>query len=122
MVIRQNVRAAQRAMLNIEITVAIAILTIAVLPVAFMFAHEGKLLRAYYRNAVAMQILDGEMEVLAAGEWKKITEGMQNYEVTARSATNLPPGKFSVTRNGKTLRLEWLPQKGTPMRREVRLP
>ena len=122
MVIHTDARAAQRAMLNIEITVAIAILAIAVLPVAFMFAHEGKLLRAYYRNAVAMQILDGEMEVLAAGEWRKITEGTQNYEVTARSATNLPPGKFAVTRNAKTLRLDWLPQKGTPMHREVRLP
>jgi len=122
MVIRTNIHSTQRAMLNIEITVAIAILAIAVLPLAFMFAHEGKLLRAYYRDAVAMQILDGEMEVLAAGEWKKISEGTQNYEVTARSATNLPPGKFAVTRNAKTLRLEWLPQKGTPKRREVTLP
>ena len=122
MVIRKHSQAAQRAMLNIEITVAIAILVIAVLPVAFMFAHEGKLLRAYYRNAVAMQILDGEIEVLAAGEWKRIAEGTQIYEVTARSATNLPPGKFTVTRDVKTLRLEWLPQKGTPMRREIALP
>jgi hypothetical protein len=122
MVIRTHARSAQRAMLNIEIAVAISILAIAVLPLAFMFAHEGKLLRAYYRNAVAMQILDGEMEVLAAGEWKRAIEGTQNYDVTARSATNLPPGKFTVTRNQKTLRLEWRPQKGTPMRREVTLP
>jgi hypothetical protein len=122
MVIRTNIHSARRAMLNLEITVAISILAVAVLPLAFLFAHEGKLLRAYYRDAVAMQILDGEMEVLAAGEWHRLPEGIQNYNVTARSATNLPPGRFVVTRQAKMLRMEWLPQKGRAMRREVTLP
>ena len=122
MVIRTNAQAAQRAALNLEMTVAITIFAIAVLPLAFTFAREGKLLRTYYRDAVAMQILDGEMEVLAAGEWRRYAEGRQEYAVHARSATNLPPGRFMLTRAARTLRVEWLPQKGRPMQREAMLP
>jgi len=109
-------------MLNLELAVAMAILVVAVLPLAFMFAREGKLLRTYYRDAVAMQILDGEMEVLAAGEWRRFAEGQHTLNINARAATNLPPGKFVLTREAKTLRLEWRPEQGRAMRREVMLP
>ena len=122
MVMRTNIRAAQRAMLNIEITIAITILAVVVLPLAYLFAREGKLLRAYYRDAVAMQILDGEMEVIAAGEWRRFAEGRQDYPVTARAATNLPPGRFVLTRTPASVRLDWLPQKGRAMHREVKAP
>lgn len=122
MVTRLHKQAARRAMLNIEIAVALAILIVAVLPLSFLFAHEKKLLRAYYRDAVAMQILDGEMEILAAGEWRRFTEGKHDYAVTARAATNLPPGKFTLVRNGKNLRVDWSPENGRTMHREVKLP
>jgi hypothetical protein len=122
MVMRTNIRTAQRAALNIEITIAITILAVAVLPLAYLFAHEGKLLRAYYRDAVAMQILDGEMEVIAAGEWRRFAEGRHDYPVTARAATNLPPGRFALTRTPASVRLDWVPQKGRAMHREVKAP
>jgi hypothetical protein len=47
------------------------------------------------------------MEILAAGEWRAYPEGSQPYTVHARAATNLPPGKFQLTRAGNHLRLEW---------------
>jgi hypothetical protein len=122
MVIRNHAYSNRRAALNIEMAVAISILAVAVLPLAYLFAHEGKLLRAYYRNAVAIEILDGEMEVLAAGEWRRFADGRHDYAVTARAATNLPPGRFLLTRDTKKLRLEWLPEKGTALHREVALP
>ncbi len=90
-----------------DLVVALGILTFAIMPLAFAFVHETKLQRAGYQRAVAMEIVDGEMEILAAGDWKHFSEGAQNYSVHAKAAANLPPGKFELTKSGNHLRLEW---------------
>ncbi|HUC86312.1 MAG TPA: hypothetical protein VL970_14030, partial [Candidatus Acidoferrales bacterium] len=61
--------------------------------------------------AVADEIVDGEMEILAAGAGKNLPEGAQSYAVHAAAASQLPPGHFELTKTGKHLRLEWLPDK-----------
>ena len=111
MVNRIQHRLHERGILMTELAVAMAIILMVVLPLAFSIGHEQKLLRAYYNRAVAMEIVDGEMEVLVAGEWHAFQEGAQSYPVSAEAAKNLPPGAFKLTITGKHLRLEWLPQK-----------
>jgi len=54
-----------------------------------------------------MEIVDGEIEILAAGPWRGIPEGSRPYTVHANAAANLPPGQFLLTRAGNHLRLEW---------------
>jgi hypothetical protein len=54
-----------------------------------------------------MEIVDGEMEVLVAGEWRNFPEGAQPYTVHANAAAHLPPGRFQLTKTGRHLRLEW---------------
>ena len=54
-----------------------------------------------------MEIIDGELEILAAGGWHDISEGAHPYAVHANSVANLPPGQFLLTRAGNRLRLEW---------------
>ncbi len=113
---------ADAGFLNIELVVAIAILAVVMLPLGGAWYHETKMLRAYYRDAVAMEILDGEMEVLAAGEWQSFPEGRHELKPTAHAATNLPPGHFVLTREVQRMRLEWLPERGRKMAREIKLP
>ena len=111
--------------LVIDLAVAVMILGLAMLPLAFSFNSEQKLLRANYNRAIAMEIVDGEMEVLRAGAWRKITEGEHDYAVNARAATNLPAGNFLTRRSTATLRLEWRPAKrtkGGSVSREMLLP
>ena len=48
--------------------VAIAILAVAMLPLSAGFFADQKVLRSHYWRAVAMEIVDGEMEILVAGE------------------------------------------------------
>ena len=72
------------------------LLTMALFPLAYSFATEKRMARSYYQRAVAMEIVDGEMEVLVAGEWRSFKPGTQNYPARARSITNLPPGNFSL--------------------------
>jgi hypothetical protein len=94
-----------------ELMFALAVIIIALIPLAYSFRSEQKLLRAHYNQAVAMEIIDGEMELLHAGDWRKILEGEQPFKVTANAATNLPPGAFFLSRTGAMFRLEWRPAK-----------
>ena len=114
----------ERGWLTTELVVAMGILTVTMLPLAFSFVSEMKLCRAYYYRAVAMEIVDGEMEILAAGEWRAFEPGTQTYAVRAESAKVLPPGRFVLIVENERVRLEWLPDKkdkGGRVVREARL-
>jgi hypothetical protein len=97
----------RQAYLEVDLMVALAILALAVLPMGYSITQERKLARAYYFRAVAMEIVDGEMEVLRAGAWRQFKEGAQPYEPRAESAAQLPPGRFTLTVTGEQLRLAW---------------
>jgi hypothetical protein len=100
-------RNSARGFLMVDAVVAIAILLMAIMPLAYSFAKEARLLRAAEHRAVAIEIVDGEMEILTAGEWRNFPDGAQDYPVRARAAATLPPGKFRLMKNGNHLRLEW---------------
>jgi len=93
----------------VELLVAMALLSTVLLPVAYSMASEKRLARATYQRAVAMEIVDGEMEILAAGEWRAYAPGTHDYSVHAGAATNLPPGRFLFSLEPSRLRLEWRP-------------
>lgn len=99
----------KRGFALIELIVAVGILGVVISSFAALHLREQKLARDYYFRAVAMEIVDGEMEKLVAGEWKAYAKGSRAYEVAAESAQNLPPGRFTLTVGEKLLRLEWVP-------------
>jgi hypothetical protein len=112
----------ERGSLMIELIVALGILMAAMIPLGYSFAQERRLCRTYYWHAVAMEIVDGEMEILAAGDWHSFGEGERPYTVTAEAAKNLPPGQFVLSVRGQQLRLQWQPtnaRDGGPVVREV---
>lgn len=92
-----------------EMIVAMAILTLAVLPIGYSFLKDARLVRLDYQRAVLMEWVDGEMEILAAGEGRDLPEGTHPYTAAPSTASPLPPGQCLVTRTGKHLRLEWIP-------------
>ncbi|MCL5099459.1 MAG: hypothetical protein M1608_18375 [Candidatus Omnitrophica bacterium] len=103
-------RQGERGTMIVELVIAMGILVAVMIPLSFSFLQEQRACRAYYYQAVAMEIVDGEMEVLRAGEWRAFTPGTHPYTVSARAATNLPPGGFLLTLEESRLRLEWLPE------------
>ena len=114
----------QRGALMTELVIAISIVALAVLPLALGFLDEQKLCRAYYYRAVAMEIVDGEMEVLAAGEWRAFPIGTHRYQPLGTAVTNLPAGRFELTIAGQAIRLAWLPARrdvGGEVVREVKV-
>lgn len=119
-------RQRERAVLLVELSVAIAILIAGMIPLGLTILHDHKRARNLYTRAIAMQILDGEMEILAAGEWRDWADGTHDYEIRQVSAAaNLPQGAFILTRDAHSLRLEWKPERrnsGGGIRREFKLP
>jgi hypothetical protein len=108
--------------LEVDMLVGLAILSLAIVPVGFSFAHERQVLHMEYIHSVANEIVDGEMELLAAGDWKNYPDGVQNYSVHAGAAACLPPGHFQLTKTGNQLRLKWSSEwkhSGSPVIREV---
>ena len=114
----------QRGALATEAVIALGILVVVMIPLSFGFRQEAKLFRAYYYKAAALENIDGEMEVLVAGEWRAFQTGRQNFTTRAASATNLPPGAFFLTLADGRAKLEWIPQgrnAGGTVVREVKL-
>ena len=108
----------------VELLVALAILIGVLLPVAYSFVYERRLARSYYQRAVAIEIVDGEMEALLAGEWRAFPAGTHDYQVRAGAATNLPPGRFTLSVQPLQLRLHWQPalkDHGGPVTRQATL-
>lgn len=105
-----------RGFLEVDLAVGLAILALAVLPLGYTFVRERQVLRIEYQRAIANELVDGEMEILAAGAAKSLPEGAQNYPVHAQAANQLPPGHFQLTKTGNHLRLEWMPdaRRGVP--------
>lgn len=114
-----------RGSLSVELTVALGLLVAALLPLSVSFLRDVRALRGQYHRAVALEIVDGEMEILAAGEWRTFPPGQHAYPVTAGAATNLPPGTFTLTVTSHRLRLVWQPAdrgQGGPVVREISRP
>lgn len=97
----------ERAALITELCVAIAIFSLIVLAAAAPLTMDQSMVRQQTARAVAMQIVDGEMEVLAAGAWRAYREGEHEYPVTSEAAKTLPKGRFVLLVDDQKVRLEW---------------
>lgn len=94
-------------LLSTDLIVALSIIALALIPLSYSWLKDQQICRAYYHRALANQLVDGEMEILVAGEWKSIPEGTAQVQISGRAATNLPPGAFTLHRSGNELRLNW---------------
>jgi len=115
----------RRASLVFEMLIALGLVAALALPLGLAIHRDHQMCRAYYFRTVAMEIVDGELEVLAAGAAQTLPAGMQPYTVRAEAARNLPKGGFWVARTNGWLRLEWRPEGpavGGTVVREVRWP
>ncbi len=114
-------RNAQSGTLITEVLVAISILAVAALPLMSSIVLVQKSIRNSYQRGVAMEMIDGEMEILLAGEWREYQPGPQPYELHGAAVKNLPPGRAVLTINGRHVRLEWVPDRhiGAKIAREA---
>ena len=109
---KQNRQRERGAALLVELTVAMVILITALIPITLSIMKDQRASHNYYFKAIAMEIVDGEMEILRNGYWKEFEQGAQPYPTTAKAGENLPEGDFILTLKGKLIRLEWKIKEG----------
>lgn len=100
---------ALRGFLQIDLVIGLAILTIAVVPLAFSFARERQALRIEYYRGVIDEMVDGEAEIFAAGAARNLPDGVQTLAVTSPAAARLPAGHFQLVKAGGHLQVSWTP-------------
>lgn len=105
-----------------ELLVALAIIALVMIPLASYFFEEGKLFNALYFRSVAEQILDGEREVLMAGEWKKYPVGKYSLSIKNKAFEQLPEKDIYLTvsdvgDNKRKFVLSWTPAKSSGIKK-----
>lgn len=124
MVISKTNSQGERGMLEVDMTIAITILFLAVLPLAYSFGSDAKAMRRNYERAIAMELLDGKMEMLAAGAWRNHPPGTNEIRLTGNAAINLTTNRALLIIQPDRIRLEWRPANRTSLgiTRELKLP
>ena len=100
-----------RAFLQLDVAIAITFLALVFIPLSVSSSGELDLARRHYFEAVALQLIDGEMDVLLAGERRKYTPGEHRIKPVGESVQNLPEGEFVLSVQDQKLTLAWVPKK-----------
>ena len=110
--IRPTTRLTNRlAFLQLDVAVAITVLALVFIPLSVSSSGDLDLTRRQYFEAVALQLIDGEMDVLLAGERRKYTPGEHQIKPVGEAVQNLPEGEFVLTVHDQKLTLAWVPTK-----------
>jgi hypothetical protein len=112
MILSRTTRLARcRAFLQLDVAVAITVLALVFIPLSVSSSGDLDLARRQYFEAVALQLIDGEMDVLLAGERRKYTPGEHQIKPVGEAVQNLPEGEFVLTVHDQKLTLAWVPTK-----------
>ena len=112
MILGRTTRVAKcRAFLQLDVAVAITVLALVFIPLSISSSGDLDLARRHYFEAVALQLIDGEMDVLLAGERRKYTTGEHRITPVGEAVQNLPEGEFVLTVHDQKLTLAWVPTK-----------
>ncbi|HJO08437.1 MAG TPA: hypothetical protein QGH16_01205 [Verrucomicrobiota bacterium] len=103
--------ARRRAFLQLDVAIALTVLTLVFIPLSVSSSGGLDLARRHYFEAVALQLIDGEMDVLLAGERRKYTPGEHRIKPVGEAVQNLPEGEFVLSLQDQKLTLAWMPKK-----------
>jgi len=103
--------ARRRAFLQLDVAIALTVLALVFIPLSVSSSGDLDLARRHYFEAVALQLIDSEMDVLLAGERRKYTTGEHRIKPVGDAVQNLPEGKFVLTVQDEKLTMAWVPTK-----------
>ena len=123
MVIQPGKHQSRRGALEVDMLIALTLLFAAAIPLMCTFSTDARGLRFGYDRAVAMECVDGEMEILAAGAWRNQPLGTNQITLSGNAAKNLHPPTATLIRQAGSIRVEWRPDgRRAVIAREVKLP
>ena len=110
-----------------DLITAFAVISLTLLPLGYGYVHHRRLVRNATTRAVVLELIDSEMEVLAAGEHRAFAEGSRAYPLRGLAVRDLPPGECTVVKSNLPdsrihLTLAWTPTREgllKPVQREI---
>ncbi len=103
-----------------DLVIAIMLLGLVLLPLAHSFASQRRLLQAEMDRATMVQLVDGELEILLAGPWRKLPEGTSSLTIRTNGLVRVAAGSCAVTRSNGMVKLEWTPAARSGVGRIIR--
>lgn len=100
----------RRGGILMELLVALALLALVLLPLAGGFAGQRRMAKQLSQRLVLTELIDGEMEFIAAGRWRRFTEGTNTLEIEMPPGFLPPPGRTFVIRNVNHFKVVWEPE------------
>ena len=109
MTLRPTSRLAKHlAFIQLDLMLAVSILMLLFIPFGVTSSGKLDLARRQHFEAVALQMIDGELDVLLAGERQKYPLG---ETPPGEAVKTLPVGEFILIVKEKQLFLAWVPEK-----------
>ena len=112
MTLRPTSRLAKHlAFIQLDLMLAVSILMLLFIPFGVTSSGKLDLARRQHFEAVALQMIDGELDVLLAGERQKYLLGEHKITPPGEAVKTLPVGEFILIVKEKQLYLAWVPEK-----------
>ena len=112
MILRPTPRAAKRlAFVQLDVALAVSILLLVFIPFSVTSSSKLDLARRQHFKAVALQMIDGELDVLMAGERQKYIPGEHKITPPGEAVKTQPVGEFILTVQENPRTIAWVPEK-----------
>ncbi len=111
---KPSARSRLAAHIQADLITALAVISLTLLPLGYGYVHHRRLVRNATTRAVVLELIDSEMEVLAAGEHRAFAEGSRAYPLRGIAVRDLPPGECTLAKSSLPdsrihLTLAWTP-------------
>jgi hypothetical protein len=98
-----------------ELIVGLALLAGVLLPLAGGFVSQRRMAAQLSKRLVLMELIDGELEFIAAGRWKEFNEGTNSFLIETPAGFVPPAGRSYLIRESDRFRLVWEPEAKTAL-------
>ena len=92
------------AHIQADLVTALGLIALTVLPLGYGYLHHRQVVRNATTRAVVLELVDSEMEILAAGEHRAFQPGGAFSTASSAAPPHSPPMEVEITRRSGTSR------------------
>ena len=95
--------------IHLEAILALALTAAVLLPISGIVVSQRRIASDLTRHLTMIELVDGEMELIAAGDWVRYPEGTHSVPLPSPEGFVPPVGELTLVRQGREFSLAWRP-------------
>jgi hypothetical protein len=95
--------------IHLETILALALTAAVLLPISGIVVTQRRMASDLARHLMMIELVDGEMELIASGDWVRFSEGTHSIPLPSPEGFVPPVGELTLERHGREFRLTWRP-------------